>query len=510
MATSSLSILQDAPKTGDRRRSIRHKIHSSAYASFSGLGGGMVLDLSEIRNISSEGMSLHLESPLEVNRCLNIVLDLPETKMYINTTGTVVWTDAYGCCGIRFGMMPEASLRQLNSWLLFNTLAALTKTNDSNEEPHIGDRVETAGTRAEIPRFVADAPTLNAIRSQVEDLGNNLPAALEVLADRARLLTAASGAAIALGNEEEMVCQASSGEAPGIGARFKVGSGFSGECVRTAKLQRCDDAETNPLVDRESCRALGIRSMVAVPVLTSGTVIGLLEVFSPVAYAFEESDLVALGRLAEIIIQAVPAPRQAEASSSQEQAGQEKSVRRETILRVAAIVLILAALGASLTLLLRTEQAAPAATVVPPSRKEAPAAQPTRLSDLRRLADMGDPVAQFALGARYAQGNEVEQDYSEAVRWFEKAANQGHVVAQATLGAYYWAGRGVPEDLTRAYFWSVLARAGGDEASKYRIVTLASRMTKIQLAQAEQEANQWLSEHHGTPQVPRNRSTSKN
>jgi TPR repeat protein len=84
------------------------------------------------------------------------------------------------------------------------------------------------------------------------------------------------------------------------------------------------------------------------------------------------------------------------------------------------------------------------------------------------------------------------------------------VVAQATLGAYYWAGRGVPEDLTRAYFWSVLARAGGDEASKYRIVTLASRMTKIQLAQAEQEANQWLSEHHGTPQVPRNRSTSKN
>jgi TPR repeat protein len=172
--------------------------------------------------------------------------------------------------------------------------------------------------------------------------------------------------------------------------------------------------------------------------------------------------------------------------------------------------LILAAIGASVTLLMWTEQAAPAATVVPPSRKEAPAAQPTRLSDLRRLADMGDPVAQFALGARYAQGNEVEQDYSEAVRWFEKAANQGHVVAQATLGAYYWAGRGVPEDLTRAYFWSVLARAGGDEASKYRIVTLASRMTKIQLAQAEQEANQWLSEHHGTPQVPRNRSTSKN
>jgi len=508
MATSPLSILQDVAKTGDRRRSVRHKVHSSAYATFSGLSGGMVLDLSEIRDICPEGMSLQLDSAFEVNCCLNIVLDLAETRTYINTTGTVVWTDASGRCGIRFGMMPEASLRQLNSWLLFNTLS---KTNDSDAEPGIGDRMETPATRAETPRSLADAPTLNAIRSHVEDLGNKLPAALEFLADRARLLTAASGAAVALGKGEEMVCQASAGEAPGIGARFKVGSGFSGECVRTAKLQRCDDAETNPLVDRESCRALGIRSMVAVPVLTSGMVVGLLEVFSPRAYAFEESDLVALGRLAEIIIQAIPTPpsRQTEAPASQEQAVREKPVPRETILRVAAIVLVLAAIGASVTLL-RTEQAAPAATVAPPSRQEARPAQPTTLSDLRRLADKGDPVAQFVLGARYAQGDEVEQDYSEAVRWFEKAANQGHVVAQATLGAYYWAGRGVPEDLTRAYFWSVLASAGGDEASKYRVVTLASRMTKTQVAQAEQEANQWLNQHQGTSQVPLNRSTSKN
>jgi TPR repeat protein len=111
---------------------------------------------------------------------------------------------------------------------------------------------------------------------------------------------------------------------------------------------------------------------------------------------------------------------------------------------------------------------------------------------------MGDPVAQFALGARYAQGDEVKQDYAEAVRWFEKAANQGHVVAQATLGAYYWAGRGVPEDLTKAYFWSVLARAGGDEASKYRVAALTSRMTRLQVAQAQQLADEWLRQHQGT------------
>jgi putative methionine-R-sulfoxide reductase with GAF domain len=501
MATSPLSIFQDVPKPGDRRRSVRHKVHSPAYASFSGLGGGMVLDLSEIRDISTQGMCLQLGSPLEENRTLNIVLDLSETKTYINTTGTVIWTDASGRCGIQFATMPESSLRQLNSWLMFNTLTALTKTGDSSALPRLAPPVEASADEPESPQFVADAPTLNAIRSQFDSLRDTPPAALEFLADRARLLTRASGAAIALRDGDEMTCRASSGEAPGIGARFHVGSGFSGECVRTAKLQRCDDSETNPLVDRESCRALGIRSMVAVPVLTSGEVAGLLEVFSPHPYAFEESDVVALGRLTEIIAQSVPVTlsAQPETEVAQEGAAREKSLPRETIFLVAAIVLIVLAIGASITLLMRDHRpVAEPPAVAAPAQQEAPSPQPATLAELRRFADLGDPVAQFALGARYAQGDEVKQDYAEAVHWFEKAANQGHVVAQATLGAYYWAGRGVPEDLTKAYFWSVLARAGGDEASKYRVAALSSRMTKIQVTEAEQQANDWLRLHQGS------------
>ena len=98
----------------------------------------------------------------------------------------------------------------------------------------------------------------------------------------------------------------------------------------------------------------------------------------------------------------------------------------------------------------------------------------------------GDPAAQFALGARYATGEEVKQDYTEAVRWFTLAAEQGHILAQATLGAYYWAGRGVPQDLTKAYYWSVLAQAGGDQASKYRVAVLTSRMSRGQVVAAQQ------------------------
>ena len=99
------------------------------------------------------------------------------------------------------------------------------------------------------------------------------------------------------------------------------------------------------------------------------------------------------------------------------------------------------------------------------------------------------------MGAAYATGDDVPQDYAEAVRWFSMAAEQGHVVSQATLGAYYWAGRGVPQDQVKAYFWSVLAQAGGDEASKYRVSVLASRMTRAQVAAAQQQANDWIKEH---------------
>ncbi len=124
------------------------------------------------------------------------------------------------------------------------------------------------------------------------------------------------------------------------------------------------------------------------------------------------------------------------------------------------------------------------------------------LAGLRRSAQGGDPAAQFALGARYATGEEVRQDYTEAVRWFTLAAERGHIIAQATLGAYYWAGRGVPQDLTKAYFWSVLAQAGGDQASKYRVAVLNSRMTRSQVLTAQEQANDWLRNHQMAGYVP--------
>ena len=125
----------------------------------------------------------------------------------------------------------------------------------------------------------------------------------------------AGGAAIALASPDapdgapsgaEMTCRASAGEdAPGVGARLRMGCGFAGECVREGKPLRCDDSETDTRADRDRCRKLGIRSMVAVPLKNNESVLGIIEIFSPRTKAFTESHMAKLHVLAERVTNAV-------------------------------------------------------------------------------------------------------------------------------------------------------------------------------------------------------------
>src|SRR5215471_19380804 len=111
--------------------------------------------------------------------------------------------------------------------------------------------------------------------------GSDPNVALQLISQRAQMLTRSTGAAIALGHKESMICLASVGtNAPTLGTRLDVSAGFSGECVRTAKALRCDNSDNDSRVDAESCRELGVRSILAAPIMFAGEVVGLLETFS--------------------------------------------------------------------------------------------------------------------------------------------------------------------------------------------------------------------------------------
>jgi putative methionine-R-sulfoxide reductase with GAF domain len=157
---------------------------------------------------------------------------------------------------------------------------------------------EPVAKQAQPASFTEGVPSNGAPALEPHDL----EAALQLLVERAQYITGATGAALALAQEGNMVCRASAGTcAPPVGARLQVQSGLTGESVARKQLLRCDNAENDPRVNLETCQQLGIASIVVLPLLSSkGEVRGLFELFSDHAYAFEERDLTALERMAEL------------------------------------------------------------------------------------------------------------------------------------------------------------------------------------------------------------------
>ena len=144
-----------------------------------------------------------------------------------------------------------------------------------------------------------------------------LDSALQLLVERAQYITGATGTALALPQGEEMVCRASAGSsAPAVGARLQVRSGLTGESMARRQLLRCDNAETDARVNLDACRALGIASIVVLPLLRrNGEVRGLFELFSDHPYAFEERDLIALERMADLTLTALDLAERRQSSS---------------------------------------------------------------------------------------------------------------------------------------------------------------------------------------------------
>ncbi len=69
----------------------------------------------------------------------------------------------------------------------------------------------------------------------------------------------------------------------------------------------------------------------------------------------------------------------------------------------------------------------------------------------------------FDLGLQYYK----QQDYTQAIKWFTKAAKEGDFDAQYNLSLMYAAGRGVKKSETKAIYWlSESARNGNEEAQK--------------------------------------------
>lgn len=75
---------------------------------------------------------------------------------------------------------------------------------------------------------------------------------------------------------------------------------------------------------------------------------------------------------------------------------------------------------------------------------------PEEIKSLIDMAHSGDVSAQIELAARYATGDEIQQDYRKAVNWYKEAAKTNDPEATYNLGLMYLFGEGVKKDQARA------------------------------------------------------------
>ena len=85
----------------------------------------------------------------------------------------------------------------------------------------------------------------------------------------------------------------------------------------------------------------------------------------------------------------------------------------------------------------------------------------------------------------------MPQDYTEATRWYRKAADQGNATAQSNLGTMYDKGQGVTQDYIQAHIWYNLAAARGLKIGRKNRDILAEKMTPAQIAEAQKLAREW-------------------
>ena len=94
------------------------------------------------------------------------------------------------------------------------------------------------------------------------------------------------------------------------------------------------------------------------------------------------------------------------------------------------------------------------------------------LAEVKPKAEAGDGASQNRLGEIYAEGKQVRQDYSEAIKWYRQAAEKGITKADYNLGVLHEIGQGVDRDEAEAARWYHKAAALGLVDAEYNLAAM--------------------------------------
>jgi TPR repeat protein len=111
-----------------------------------------------------------------------------------------------------------------------------------------------------------------------------------------------------------------------------------------------------------------------------------------------------------------------------------------------------------------------------------------------RQAEKGTTRAYFYVGAAYTAGVGVPQDYTEAEKWYRKAADLELHAGLESLGLLYQLGQGVKQDRVEAQTWYLVAGAISPKFEGFLTDVNGSYMSEAERAEARQRADAWLAD----------------
>ena len=236
-----------------------------------------------IVDISEGGIRLCSDSYAHFPPKGKLKFTLPGVNHTIEVMAQLAWVNRKGNAGLKF--LEVYSPEQ----------AAFSETLPAAHEHSRNAKVVS------LPR--SPAMSLVTLREKVFVLRSQPRVALHLIVKQMMALTKASGAVIAVQDERSrIVCLASAGRAPGIGAVLKPDSGLSGECVRSGAMVYCDDAQNDARIHPKLVELLGFNSMTVFPLRVQERVVGVLEIFGEKAGQFGNEEISVLGKIAELVL----------------------------------------------------------------------------------------------------------------------------------------------------------------------------------------------------------------
>jgi TonB family protein len=225
-------------------------------------------------DIGGGGIRVQSLAPLKRGAEVPVRLEIPDKYEAIQCSGIVVWSKPNGAAGIRFTSISESQKTNLRSWLEDLEKAA-TSPSDSQQYDEF-----------------------TSVVSKIRASQLNNADALNFILRRVSEITTASGAAIALGTPENMVCLAAVGIAAEVGSQVPPGKGLTSEAVLRRKMVHCQNTKNDPRVGANA----SFGSAAILPLVVGGEVRGTLEAFSPRTYAFDTTAIDNLEKLADAVV----------------------------------------------------------------------------------------------------------------------------------------------------------------------------------------------------------------